>query len=359
MTDNKDLLEFVSAVSGDSYLKVEENLGEGYVRLKISEAERRQAKHDIRCVEDVVVELLRNSRDAHAGRLFVATTREGDLRQLTVIDDGVGVPDAMVDLVFEPRVTSKLDSMVMDRWGVHGRGMALFSIRSNAQQARIAATGSHKGAAMSVLVDSAKLPERVDQSTWPVVEKDDNGLLHVAKGPHNIVRRTVEFALEHPGVDVFIGSPSEVLATLVMLARFELDESELLFCDDLRRLPVWQRPGAAADAGELADTADALGLSISERTAHRVLAGEVSPLRSVAAVVSGPADRSGGAPEVDIYRDRRGLKIHATDIAAFRADLERAFDAIATRYYLHLKCEPKITVGKDDIRVRFEVDKED
>ena len=46
MTDDS-LLDFVSAVSGDTFLKVEETLGDGYVRLKVSEAERRQAKHDI------------------------------------------------------------------------------------------------------------------------------------------------------------------------------------------------------------------------------------------------------------------------------------------------------------------------
>jgi len=68
---------------------------------------------------------------------------------------------------------------------------------------------------------------------------------------------------------------------------------------------------------------------------------------------------SGTDSTPDIYRDRRGLKIHHTDLAQFRGELEAAFDSIAERYYLHLKCEPKIIVGKDDIRVRFEVEKED
>lgn len=358
MSDSSDLLKFVSAVSGDAFLKVEENLGDGYVRLKVSEAERRQAKHDIRSAEDIVVELLRNSRDAHAQRIFLATTREGDHRLMTVVDDGVGVPSGMQDRVFEPRVTSKLETMVMDRWGVHGRGMALFSIKSNTTDARIASSGAHKGAAITVTTDSSVLTERADQSTWPTLERDEAGSPHVARGPHNIIRRTVEFALEHPGIDVFIGTPTEVLATLVMLARFELDESELLFCEDLARLPVWQRPGAAADAGELADTATELGLPISERSAHRILGGDITPLRSVAAIASGK-DASAGPAMPDIYRDRRGLKIHASDLDSFRADLEKAFDAIAERYYLHLKCEPRITVGKEDIRVRFEVEKED
>jgi len=359
MSDNSDLLNFVTSVSGDAYLKVEENLGDGYVRLKVSEAERRQAKHDIRSVEDIVVELLRNARDAHAQRIFLATSREGDHRSLTVVDDGVGVPPGMADKIFEPRVTSKLETMVMDRWGVHGRGMALFSIRSNTSDARVAASGSHKGASIVVTSDAQLLGEKTDQSTWPVVERDEGNVLRVARGPHNIVRRTVEFAIEHPGIDVFIGSPSEVLATLVLLARFEMDESELLFCENIARLPVWQRPGAAADAGELADTATELGVGVSERTAHRILGGEITPLRSVMSQVVGGTESGSVSAAPDIYRDRRGLKIHHGDLSAFRGELERAFDAIAEKYYLHLRCEPKITVGRDDIRVRFEVDKED
>ena len=45
-----DLLGFVASMGGERALRVEENLGEGYVRLRVAEAERRQAKHDVRCV---------------------------------------------------------------------------------------------------------------------------------------------------------------------------------------------------------------------------------------------------------------------------------------------------------------------
>jgi len=359
MSANEDLMSFVSAVSGDAFLKVEENLGDGYVRLKVSEAERRQAKHDIRGAEDIIVELLRNARDAHAQRIFVASAREGDSRTMTVIDDVVGVPEPMVNRIFEPRVTSKLETMVMDSWGVHGRGMALFSIRSNVTEARVVSTAPHKGTSLTVLSDTNKLAERADQSSWPVVEREEDGHLRVARGPHNIARRVVEFAVEHPGLDVFFGSPVEILSTLVMLARFELDEADLLFCEDIDRLAVWQRPGASADAAELTAAATAIGLPISERTAHRILGGEIAPIRSVLAVVSGTPDKGGEVAAPDIYRDRRGLKIHHSDLSAFRTDLEQAFDALAERYYIHLRCEPKITVGRDEIRVRFEVDKED
>lgn len=359
MADNSDLLKFVTSVAGDAHLKVEENLGDGFVRLKLSEAERRQAKHDIRSIEDIVVELLRNARDAHARRVFVATSREGEERLITLLDDGVGVPVAMHDHIFEPRVTSKLDTMVMDRWGVHGRGMALFSIRSNVAEARIAASGQHRGSSFHIRAHVPDLPERADQSTWPAVERDENGMYHVSRGPHNIVRRTVEFALEHPEMDVFIGSVTEILATLVLLARFEMDESELLFCEDLARLPVWQRPGAASDAIELASTAEQVGLPVSERTAHRILAGEIVGLTNVRAMLTTSAPANAEPTAADIYRDRRGLKIDPADLDALRLELEHAFDTIAERYYLHLRCAPRITVGRDDIRVKFEVDKED
>jgi hypothetical protein len=359
MTPADDLLNFITSVSGDSFLKVEENLGDGYVRLKVSEAERRQAKHDIRCSEDVVVELLRNSRDAHASRIFLANSREGDLRTFTLVDDGVGIPTPMQERVFEPRVTSKLETMVVDNWGVHGRGMALYSIRSNATDARVCASDLHKGTALTVITDAAVLGERADQSTWPVVERDEHGTSRVARGPHNVVRRVVEFALEHPGLDVYLGTPTEILATMAQVAKQELDSSELLFCDDLTRLPVWQRPAAAADAAELTDLAGELGLAISERTAHRLLADEIEPLQTVLATAHGQVKPAAPTSGPDIYRDRRGLKIHHTDLSAFSAELEAAFDALAARYYVHLKCAPRITVGKDDIRVRFEIEKED
>jgi len=359
MTSSDDLIGFVSAVSGDAFLKVEENLGDGYVRLKVSEAERRQAKHDIRSTEDIVVELLRNSRDAHAHRIFIATGREGDSRTFTVVDDGVGVPRAMIERVFEPRVTSKLDSMVVDQWGVHGRGMALFSIRSNATVARIAASDSHKGASVLVEADTTALAERADQSTWPTVDHSETGAWTAVRGPHNIVRRVVEFALEYPGIQLYLGSTTDIVTTMFCAARHDLDASELLFCDSLERLPVWQRCGAAGDAAELVDVAEDIGLTISERTAHRVLGGTLAPVPTVFDSATRSQEQRTTPAAVDIYRDRRGLKIHHADLTAFQAELEKAFDTIAERYYIHLRTQPKISVGKDDIRVRFEVEKED
>ena len=46
------------------------------------EAERRQAKHDIQHVEDIVIEMLRNARDAGADKVYLATTKEDGVRTL-------------------------------------------------------------------------------------------------------------------------------------------------------------------------------------------------------------------------------------------------------------------------------------
>jgi hypothetical protein len=359
MTPDDSLLDFVSAVSGDQYVKVEETLGDGFVRLKVSEAERRQAKHDIRTFEDVVVELLRNARDAHARRIYVANSREGDVRTLTVLDDGVGVPASMHERIFEPRVTSKLETMVMDRWGVHGRGMALFSVRSNVTSASLVASGAHKGSSIEIVSDVSRLPEKADQSKWPTVERDvESGRLVVATGPHNIVRRVVEFAVEHPDLEVYLGTPTDVVASIVAHARGRLDARQLLFCDDAQDLPVWLRPAVASDAAELVSLCAGIGLAISERTAHRVLGGELAPLDSVLESVA-PTPQPTDPRRPDIYRDRRGLRIHPSDTREFQRRLEDAFDLVAERYYLHLAGEPKVTVGRDTITVRFPVEKDD
>ena len=113
MSDANELISFIASMSGEGNLRVEENLGEGYVRLRVSEAERRQAKHDIQHVEDIVIEMLRNARDAGADKVFLATTKEDGVRTLVFLDNGSGVPQDMQEQIFDARVTSKLESMKM------------------------------------------------------------------------------------------------------------------------------------------------------------------------------------------------------------------------------------------------------
>ena len=233
MADGNDLISFIASMSGEGNLRVEENLGDGFVRLRVSEAERRQAKHDIQQVEDIVVEMLRNARDAGARSIYIATGKEEGVRTLLFIDDGSGVPEEMRERIFDARVTSKLESMKMDRWGVHGRGMALFSIRQNTLSSEVVASGLKLGfPAFRVTVDTDALPERADQSTWPQTAKDEEGALSCVRGPHNIARAVCEFACEElHGCDVYLGSPTEIAATLYAHSLARVDTTRLLFID--------------------------------------------------------------------------------------------------------------------------------
>ncbi|WP_322354378.1 ATP-binding protein [Paratractidigestivibacter sp.] len=351
------LLGFVASMGGERNLRVEENLGEGYVRLRVAEAERRQAKHDIRCAEDIVIEMLRNSRDAGAKHIYVATAREGDLRTITILDDGSGIPADMQDRVFEARVTSKLESVHMDRWGVHGRGMALYSVKENAESAEVVSSAPGRGSSIRVVTDASRLPERADQSTWPTTGIDESGGLICERGPHNIVRTCCEFAIEERATcEVYFGSPSEIAATARARAPRTVEASELMFIDDISELPILERLRAASDASELHRVATSLGLDMSERTAHRIVSGQIKTQRSIVASLTRRSRGKASKPEVDLSRDHRGLKLSHEDSRDFSREMERCFQMLADRYYLTLTDEPKIRIGKGKITVTFQIE---
>lgn len=360
MADSSDLISFIASMSGEGNLRVEENLGEGFVRLRVSEAERRQAKHDIQHVEDIVIEMLRNARDAGATAIYIATMKEEGARTLLFLDNGSGVPADMRERIFDARVTSKLETMRMDRWGVHGRGMALFSIRQNARTAEVVASGVDRGSAFRVIVDTDTLHERADQSSWPVAEKGEDGTYACSRGPHNIIRAACDFALEElRGCDVYLGTPTEIAATLYAHASGRLDASRLLFIDDAGDLPVIDRLGTAADAADLMGIAAGVGIEISERTAHRIIGGQIQPLRSVSARLLREREHRTGPATVDLERDRRGLKIAKDDLATFSRAVERDFTDLAARYYLNLAGAPRIRVSRERITVTLDLGQEE
>lgn len=338
---SSNLTDFVSLLGGGDGLRVEENLGEGFVRLRVSEAERRQAKHDIRCVEDAVIELLRNARDAGARHILVGTSREGDLRTTVVIDDGVGIPEDMQGHVFEARVTSKLETMRTDRWGVHGRGMALFSIKENAVTAEVTESGVGCGTAMRVVTDATALTERADQSTWPTVRRSE-GVLRIVNGPHNIPRTCCEFALEEPGCRIYFGSPSEVVATA--RARAHQTPGHPRVTDALVQAP---------DATALRRASACLGIAMSDRTAYRIMSGEIRPLRNVRLVLeSRLGERELPKTAAD---DHVHPHISHEDRDEFSQALADDFSTLGDKYYLDLVGSPRIRVGDGRITVTFDI----
>lgn len=363
--EERSLAEFVEQVCGEGRLRVEDDFGGGFVRLRSSEAERRQAKHDIRCSEDVVIELLRNARDAHARSIFLACSREGNARRFCIIDDGEGIPEHMHRLVFEPRVTSKLDTVHTDRWGVHGRGMALFSIASNAKSACVVASEAGKGCSIAVETDLAALPEKTDQSTAPTFSYDAEGKRE-ARGPRNIMRMVYEFADEHKSeLSVYFGSPTEIAATLYAYGVATVPRSVRAFCENEHELTVPKRLALASDPADFAERARALGLDMSDRSARRILDGAIRPLDSVAEIIEA---QSGSAVDAQpaarprsrssLLRDARGLKIAQSDLNEFSENLADAWRDLAERYYLDAGVSPVIRVSHDGVHVFFPAEKQ-
>ena len=97
---------------------------------------------------------------------------------------------------------------------------------------------------------------------------------------------------------------------------------------------------------------------MSERTAHRILAGQIKPVRGGTARLLRERDSSSHAPApVDLAKDRRGLRIAKDDMAQFSRAVERDFND--ARYYLNLCGDPKIRVSRDRITVTFDLAKEE
>ena len=354
MAEDSSLLGFVSSLGGGDGLRVEENLGDGYVRLRVMEAERRQAKHDIRCAEDILIELLRNARDAGARRIFVATSREGSTRTMVVVDDGCGIPQEMQRKVFDARVTSKLDSVHVDRWGVHGRGMALFSIRENATSAEVLASGPGRGTSIRVVCDAESLPERADQSTWPkLLERGAGGSQadKLGRGPHNLIRTCCEFGLESEDTcKVYVGSAAQVVATVVARcgggATSEGSPEKLT-----------EELAVSGSASELARRAGELGLGMSERNALRILSGEVKPLYNVCATLRASRRKASGRSGDDIDRAGalRDIRFTEEDVADVSREISDGVRALGERYYFRPCGDAKVEVRQGKLCISIPI----
>lgn len=352
---DSEVLDFVSRVTGSVALSIEENLSHGFVRLKVAEAERRQALHDIRDVEDIVAELARNARDAGARSILVAIGKErGRYRKLAVLDDGCGIPGDMHQLVFEPRVTSKREEFVVDRYGVHGRGMALFSIRMRAGDARVVASEPGVGTSVALTVDTCEVPERSDQATFPTIRMGD-GEPALSGGPHNIPRVLLEMSLDSPGIDFYLGSFSEVLATVVWLGRSQGT-----------RKCLWSAASQSADGRALASAAEGLGLKVSERNAYRVLAGEIKPLEPViklARQVESEGRSDGTVPLAPALTDRgtaRLLKrVSSEDLARIGEGAEGVARKVLEKYYMIPRGPVRVRKARSRIVITINVAEEE
>lgn len=356
---------FVAEIAGEDRFRIEEDLGLGYVRLKSSEAERRQAAQDIRSSEDIVIELLRNSRDAGAKNIFVAMQKDAVVRNILVADDGSGIPPEMHESVFQPRVTSKLDSAHMDRWGIHGRGMALYSVSVNSIDAKVAYSEPGRGSVISVSSDTRRVPEKTDQSAFPRFEKVDEA--YAMRGPKNILRTIAEFAFEHrDSINVYCGSATEVVATLCRHGVDTVDASTRLFDPSaVDSVDCTQLPGLAADAEQLANMAAKLGFDISTRSARRILDGEIEPLPTIMTrieresfpgnAIHAKRTNARSAPYETCKEPPASRKrLAGSDVDDLAGKVRSAFSEIAEKYYL-ADVEPKMSQKGGKIHIELDL----
>ncbi len=361
--DPQSLSYFVDKLTGSNTQRISESLGEGFVRLKLGEAEKRQALQDIRCTEDAVIEMLRNARDAGATFIFVATNKTDDKRHLNILDNGSGIPEAFHETIFEPRVTTKLDSASMDEWGIHGRGMALFSIAANADNVRVSQSAKGEGSAFCVQIDTTSLGELKDQSTLPDFIEGDEGEIQLGAGPNNIYKTCASFALsEGQSSCTFVGSPAEILASIRTVFTSSLGNGSFPQTRASRPYGIFTELVAAADGDALVKAAGNLGLEVSQRTAHRILSGEIKPVRDI-------LRRLREKPKEQRAKTQDRKPHPSTELSTIRkvrlsqedqSELLKAFitdvDLLQERYYLVMDRSPKLTFRNGRLRVDFHFD---
>ena len=261
------------------------DLGAGFARLAGPEGARRSPSR-IFSVEDALLELLRNSRDAGAKSIYVASTlRNRRYRTLTVLDDGSGMPESHKDLVFEPGVTTRHLNPTLHQNDVspHGAGLSLHHIRNAAINARVAS--NRNPTSITATFDTEHTPERSLQSA--------------TRPSHSNLGATSRKFLENtPHTLIYQATSAQIIATLI--------KHRIILRDE----------GSSSE--EVQRTGYDLGLEVSLRTVQRVLRGEIEQV--------GPL-----SPSSSQGSDARGERYPSVDKSGVNISFEaKEKDAIAT-----------------------------
>ena len=240
------------------------DLGAGFARLTGVEGARRGPSR-ITHVEDALLELARNARDAGAARIYVASTlKDRRFRTLTVIDDGHGIPESHRDLILEPGVTTRHLNPVTEPGdpSTHGAGLSLYQIKNHSLETRVLSTSSPTS--IQATFDTNNLPERTLQSSTRPSKSNLRATLE---------RFTATTNAQSPRLHSYYGPPGRILATLLY-----------------HRIIPKQR-----DSAGLREAAFGLGLGVSVRSVQRILRGEVWPVEEVSGGERGERLRGRGA----------------------------------------------------------------
>ena len=124
-----------------------------------------------------------------------------------------------------------------------------------------------------------------------------------------------------------------------------------------------KRLGLMRDAASLVNAARDIGIAMSTRSAHRILAGEIAPLAPFLETLDRVREGDEESPKKGVKsnnstnRDFRGLKIAPDDMDAFTSSLKKAYCELAESYYLESNVEPSIRITADGVHVIFPLSK--
>jgi Histidine kinase-, DNA gyrase B-, and HSP90-like ATPase len=258
------------------------DLGAGFARLIGVEGARRSPSR-IAHVEDALLELARNARDAGAAHIYVASTlKDRRFRTLTVLDDGHGIPESHRDLILEPGVTTRHLNPVTEPGdpSTHGAGLSLYQIKNHSIETRVLSTSSPTS--IQATFDTNTLPERTLQSSTRPSKSNLRATLD---------RFTATTNAQSLKLHSYYGPPGRILATLLHHRIIQTHK----------------------DSAGLREAAFGLGLGISVRSVQRILRGEVRPLEGISGGERGvgvggrrPVGRRAGGPVLDLGEEESG-----------------------------------------------------
>ena len=238
--------------------------------------------------------------------------------------------------------------------------MALYSISENSNEARVVYSDTNLGSSIYAKVDTKKVGEKRDQSSFPeFYVNDDNEL--VVRGPKNILRTACEFAFGYrTSGNVYVGSPVEIAATLYNSGKAGV---KAVFSEPDEKTKLVDLLSYSSDVHDFKKYAADLGISLSKRTARRIMDGQIpaqpSLLERIAKRgIQGKTESLDSLNIKGIYRTKpktKSVKLDSQDKEALASAVQESFAHLAPKYYLDGEVSPKVNVKGNKVTVSFEV----